>query len=92
VRISSRGWTKTRRHFARGGAHAELFARGDSRPDSNTDIMVEIDPTARVSVYDYVALKDYIAGLFEGPVDVVSREGLKPYLRPAVIADAIYAF
>jgi len=80
---------------ARGVAHAALFgsrARGDSRPDSDTDIMIEIDPTARVSVYDYVALKDYIAGLFEGPVDVVSREGLKPYVRPAVIVDAIYAF
>ena len=25
-------------------------------------------------------------------VDVVSREGLKPYVRPAVTTDAIYAF
>jgi hypothetical protein len=30
--------------------------------------------------------------LFEGPVDVVDREGLKPYVRPAAVADAIYAF
>jgi predicted nucleotidyltransferase len=91
--------TRLREHEAalraRGVAHAALFgsrARGDSRPDSDTDIMVEIDPAARIGVYDYVALKDYIAGLFEGPVDVVSREGLKPYVRPAVTADAIYAF
>jgi predicted nucleotidyltransferase len=39
-----------------------------------------------------VGLKEYIAGLFEGPVDVVSREALKPHVRPAVTADAIYAF
>jgi predicted nucleotidyltransferase len=46
----------------------------------------------RTSVFNYAGLKAYIAGLFDGPVDVVNREGLKPYLRPAVITDAIYAF
>jgi len=43
-------------------------------------------------VFDYVGLKEYIAGLFDGPVDVVSRDNLKPYVRPAATADAIYAF
>jgi predicted nucleotidyltransferase len=79
----------------RGVAHAALFgsrARGDDRPDSDTDIMIEIDPDAPVTVYDYVALKDFIAGLFDGPVDVVDREGLKPYLRPRATVEAIYAF
>lgn len=37
-------------------------------------------------------LKLYIAGLFGGPVDVVDRESVKPYLRPAATADALYAF
>lgn len=80
---------------AQGVVHAALFgsrARGDEGPDSDTDIMIEIDPEAPVTVYDYVALKDYIATLFDGRVDVVDREGLKPYVRPAVTADAIYAF
>ena len=80
---------------AQGVVHAALFgsrARGDEGPDSDTDIMIEIDPEAPVTVYDYVALKDYIATLFDGRVDVVDRDGLKPYVRPAVTADAIYAF
>src|SRR5271154_6557861 len=80
---------------ARGVAHAALFgsrARGDNRPDSDTDIMIEIGPDASVGVYEYVRIKEYIASLFEGRVDVVDREGLKPYVRPAVTADAIYAF
>lgn len=67
-------------------------ARGDSRPDSDLDIMVEIDPVAHLTVFEYAGLKQYIAGLFEGPVDVVNRDGLKPYVRPAATADAIYAF
>lgn len=80
---------------ARGVSHAALFgsrARGDNRPDSDIDIMIEVDPAAGIGVYEYVALKDYIAALFDGRVDVVSREGLKPYVKPAVTTDAIYAF
>lgn len=79
----------------RGVTHAALFgsrARGDDRPDSDTDIMIEVDPTARITVYDYVGLKEYIAGLFDGRVDVVDRRALKPYVRPAATADAVYAF
>ena len=80
---------------ARGVTHAALFgsrARGDDRGDSDTDIMIEVDPAARITVYDYVGLKEYIAGLFDGPVDVVDRRALKPYVRPAATADAVYAF
>jgi uncharacterized protein len=79
----------------RGVTHAALFgsrARGDNRPDSDIDIMIDIAPEAVQDVYAYVGLKNYIAGLFTGTVDVVDREALKPYVRPAVTADAVYAF
>jgi hypothetical protein len=80
---------------ARGVAHAALFgscARGDNRLDSDIDIMVEIDPATGIGVYEYVALKEYVARLFESRVDVVSRDSLKPYVKLAAIEDAIYAF
>jgi len=54
--------------------------------------MIEFDPAARITVFDYAGLKDYIANLFDGRVDVVNPDGLKPYLKPAATADAIYAF
>ena len=79
----------------RGVLHAALFgsvARGDARPDSDIDIMIEIEPGAQIGVWGYAGLKQYIADLFEGPVDVVDREALKPYVRPAATTDAIYAF
>jgi len=79
----------------RGVAHAALFgsrARGDQGPESDTDIMIELDPAVRITVFDYAGLKRYIAALLDGPVDVVNRDGLKPYVRPAATADAIYAF
>jgi uncharacterized protein len=79
----------------RGVVHAALFGsrgRGDNRPDSDMDIMVEIDPDAHITIFDYAGIKAYIASLFDGPVDVVNRDTLKPYVRPAVSADAVYAF
>src|SRR5437867_4903186 len=66
---------------ARGVAHAALFgsmARGDDRPDSDIDILVEFDPDAHVTVFDYVGVKEYIASLFLQPVDVIDREAFKP--------------
>lgn len=80
---------------ARGVAHVALFgsrARGGERADSDTDILIELDPAARLTLFDYAGLKGDIAALFNGPVDVVNRDGLKPYVKPAAIADAIYAF
>ncbi len=79
----------------RGVAHAALFgsrARGDQGPESDADIMIEFDPTARITIFDYANLKEYISDLFDGRVDVVNRDGLKPYVKPPATVDAIYAF
>jgi uncharacterized protein len=80
---------------ARGVRRAAVFgsvAREDAGPNSDIDIMVEIDPDAHLTVFEYVGLKEYIAGLFDGPVDVVNRDDLKPHVRPAASDDAIYVF
>lgn len=79
----------------RGVTHAALFgsvARNEQRPDSDIDILVELDSEIVATMFDYAGLKDYVASLFQGPVDVIDREALKPRLRPRAAADAIYAF
>lgn len=80
---------------ARGIMRAAVFgsvARGEERPDSDIDILVEIDPNMHISLFDYVGLKEFVAEFFEGAVDVVAKDGLKPFVRPNVSRDAIYAF
>ncbi len=81
----------------RGVAHAALFgsvARGEERPDSDIDIMVEIDPAAdaEMDVFQYVGIVHFIEDMFQTRVDVSNREALKPYVRPSAERDAVYAF
>jgi uncharacterized protein len=80
---------------ARGVAHAAVFgslARGDTRPDSDIDVLVEFEPGAEGTIYDYIRFKEYVAGLFQGPVDVIDHAALKPHLQAPSARDAVYAF
>ena len=61
-------------------------ARGDSRPDSDLDLLVTMEP--RRSLLDLVAIKQDLQDLLHYPVDVVTEGGLSPYLRDRVLAEA----
>jgi predicted nucleotidyltransferase len=80
---------------ARGIRRAAVFgsvARGEERPESDIDIMIEFETGREGSIYGYMGVKEYVASLFDGPVDVIDRDALKPYLRGPSARDAIYAF
>jgi uncharacterized protein len=72
----------TRGRLAGARRHAcPLFgsvARDEQRPDSDIDILVDLDPVVVATMFDYAGLKDYVASLFQGSVDVVDREALTP--------------
>jgi predicted nucleotidyltransferase len=79
----------------RGVRHVALFgslARDEARPDSDIDLMIDLEPEAKISIFDYVDLVEYVRGLFGERVDVSNREMLKPHVRPSAERDAIDAF
>ncbi len=79
----------------RGVRRIALFgsaARGEARPDSDIDLMVEIDPKAPVGVFEYVGIVQYLEDLFPNRVGVANRKSLKPLVRSAAEREAVYAF
>lgn len=62
--------------------------RGDHRPESDYDFLVEFDPGSRISLFDYGRAWVDFEDLMESKIDLVDKEGLKPLLRESVLAEA----
>lgn len=63
------------RHHARTISIFGSVARGEDRPDSDIDFLVEFEPGA--SLLDLMRVQDDLEALLDAPVDVVSTGGLK---------------
>ena len=68
-------------------------ARGEMGPKSDVDIMVEFEPGVRIGLIRFASLVEELESLAEHKVDLVTRRGLKPWVRSEVLKDArvIYA-
>jgi hypothetical protein len=65
------------------------MARGEARPDSDVDILVEfVRPTG---LFAFVRLKRDLEAILGRPVDLVTREALKPQLLESVLRDSLRA-
>jgi predicted nucleotidyltransferase len=51
-------------------------ARGDFRPDSDVDILVDFLPDETPSLFDMVELREELKALFGREVDLVSKDAL----------------
>lgn len=63
-------------------------ARGEMRPDSDIDMLVEFLPDADIDLVDYAGLMLDLSRLLEKKVDLVSKNGLKPRIRASVLQQA----
>jgi predicted nucleotidyltransferase len=74
------------RHGAR---HVRVFgsiARGDARPNSDIDLLVEMEPGR--TLLDLIALEQDLEELLGRPVEVLTDGGLSPYLQERILAEA----
>ena len=63
-------------------------SRGSLRPDSDIDLLVAFAPEARVGFLALARMQRELSGIFQRPVDLVPRDGLKLTIRDSVLAEA----
>jgi len=63
-------------------------ARGEIRPDSDVDILVEL---AEPTFDHYMDLKFRLEDVLNRSVDLVMEETVKPRLRPIIAKEVLYA-
>jgi predicted nucleotidyltransferase len=76
------------RHVRRIGVFGSV-ARGEARPDSDVDFLVEF--TDQGDLFDLVAVKRLLHEALGCAVDVVAAGGLKPDIRETVLREVRYA-
>lgn len=74
----------------RGARNVRVFgsvARGEARPDSDVDFLVDMEPGR--SLLDLGGLLVELEALLGCPVDVVTEKGLKDRIRAQVLEEAV---
>ncbi len=80
---------------ARGVTRLALFgstARGDVGPESDVDLLIEVDPESRFGLLAFLDLKGELANLLGRRVDLAFADAMRPRLRTTVLRDAIKVF
>lgn len=82
-----------RQHQIRWLALFGSVLRDDFGPVSDVDVLVEFEPEVRLGLMAYAGIQRELSELFQRPVDLVTRDGLKPLIKQAVLdsAQVIYA-
>ncbi len=61
--------------------------RGEARPDSDVDILVEFLPGAK-SFARFLELSDLLEDILGRPVELVTPEALSPLIGPRILSEA----
>ena len=63
-------------------------ARGELRPDSDVDLLIEFKPDAQVGLFELEAIRAEFESLFGRPVDLAGPAILRnPYRRRTILRD-----
>lgn len=68
--------------------------RDDFGPDSDVDVLIELEPDAPWSSFDWIDMIDDLRGIFKRDVDLVEKSGLRnPFRRQHILHNmrVIYA-
>ena len=64
------------------------FVRGEQRPDSDLDILIELERPPRISLLGLVELEQYLSDLFGIKVDVAIKSNLRKRIGSRILSEA----
>lgn len=64
------------------------YARGEQTQESDVDVLIDYEEAP--TLFELVNLRDLLRDLTGIPVDVVTKNGLKPRIRDRVLSEVIY--
>ena len=67
------------------------FARGEETPDSDIDILVDLDYSKPVGL-EFVQMQLDLMELLHKPIDLVSSRGLSKYIKPFIDKDKVLLY
>ena len=65
------------------------FARNDFDNDSDVDLLVDFLPDTRIGFFEFLQLEEHLSNLIGRPVDLVTRNALKPHIGKHILEDLI---
>ncbi len=69
---------------------AEIFgsrARGDNRPDSDIDILIQFEEGKTLGLFEFVALERKLSETLGVKVDLITRDSLSPHIKSFILKD-----
>lgn len=64
-------------------------ARGEAKPESDIDILVEFEPGAPVGLFELIRLKRELSDLLRIEVDLGTPDALHPALKDEILKEAV---
>lgn len=68
--------------------------RGDFQPESDVDVLVEVDPSRALSAWDWTDMIEELKSLFGREVDLVEKDAIRnPFRRREILSTSriVYA-
>ena len=66
--------------------------RDEGSAARDLDLFIDYDPNSKFNAFDLVGIKQYLEDELKLPVDVTTRDGLHPMLRPEIERTAVRVF
>jgi hypothetical protein len=68
------------------------FARNEESPNSDVDILVDVEPEAGLSLFEFGSMLEELKELLQRDVDLVAEDGLSPHIQPFIDQEKVLVY